>query len=211
MIEILDCEQRSPEWYEARRGIPTASNFGKIMAKGEGKMRRSYLLQLAAEILTGELLETYSNADMERGREHEAAAARLYAYANDCEIRHAGFIRWIGPGNGGWVGYSPDGLIGDDGLVEIKSKRGDLLIGTILNGKFPGEHYWQCLGGMLVAEREWIDLVCYWPGIPLFTKTLQRSDPQVADDMRLLREEIERFNEELQHTVDKVKRYGAAP
>lgn len=203
---ILDVPQNSDEWYEARRGIPTASNFGKIMAKGEGKVRRSYLLHLAAELITGEPLETYSNADMERGREQEAEAARLYAYANECEIQRVGFIK--SRINGLPVGYSPDGLIGDSGLVEIKSKRGDLLIGTILNGKFPGEHYWQCLGGMLVAERDWIDLVCYWPGIPLFTKTLQRGDKQVADDMRLLLEEIERFNDELQHTVEKVRSYG---
>jgi hypothetical protein len=85
MIEVLDMPQGSPEWYEARRGIPTASEFGAILAKGQGKMRRAYLMRLAAERLTGEVQEQYTSRHMQRGKDQEAEARDYYAFLTDVE------------------------------------------------------------------------------------------------------------------------------
>src|SRR5690242_20612962 len=84
-LRIFDCAQNSPEWYEVRRGVPTSSNFAKILAKGEGKTRRRYLHDLAAEILTGAREDGFSNEHTERGHVMEDDARNLYAFARDVE------------------------------------------------------------------------------------------------------------------------------
>lgn len=85
MIEIIQCEQSTPEWYAARLGIPTASRFKDVLAKGEGKTRKRYMLDLAGERLTGEPCEGYSNAHMERGKAMEDEARDLYMFMTDTE------------------------------------------------------------------------------------------------------------------------------
>src|ERR1700760_539011 len=118
-IEIIDCEQGTPEWFTARRGVPSASMFKAILAKGEGKVRRDYMLRLAAELLTGENVETYFNADMQRGKDQEDQARRLYAMLYDKEPRRVGFITNDEAVRGATIGCSPDSLIDEDGGLEI--------------------------------------------------------------------------------------------
>lgn len=199
MIEILDCEQNSEEWYRARAGMPTASEFSTVMAKGEGKIRRTYMLKLAGEILTGEPMESYSNAHMERGKLMEAEARNLYSFMTDNEPRQVGFIR------NGPKGCSPDSLIGNDGMLEIKTKLPHLMIETILRDDFPPEHKAQCQGALWVAERDFIDIAIYWPKLPLFTKRAYRDATYISN----LASEVDRFNVELAQTVDKIRRYGS--
>ena len=198
MIQIFDCAQRSPEWFAARAGLPTASEFSTILAKGEGKTRRTYLLKLAGELATGEPMESYDNAAMERGRMMEDEARDLYAFATDAELTSVGFIR------NGQKGCSPDALIGDSGMLEIKTAAPHVLIDKLLKDDFPPEHKAQCQGGLWVAEREWIDIAIYWPKLPLFTKRAFRD----ADYIRTLAAEVDRFNDELAETVERVRRYG---
>lgn len=197
-VEIFDCEQGSEEWVRARVGIPTASEFATVMAKGEGKTRTAYMRKLAGEIITGEPMENYSNAYMERGKVMEAEARSYYAFMEDAEPRRVGFIR------NGNIGCSPDSLVGDSGMHEIKTAAPHVLIDFILKDQFPPEHMAQCQGNLLVSEREWIDLSVYWPGMPRFVKRLHRDDAYLTN----LRSEIERFHADLAAVVERVRRYG---
>lgn len=199
-LQILTMEQGSPEWHQARLGIPTASNFSAILAKGEGKTRKAYMNRLAAEIITGELGESFTTPAMERGKVMEAEARELYAFVANVEPQQVGFVR------NGPVGWSPDSLIGDTGALEIKTQRADLLIETLLKDEFPSEHRAQCQGGLWVGERDWVDICVYWPGMPLFKKRAGRDDIYI----KTLDGEVKRFLDELHELVARIQRYGEA-
>ena len=200
--EVFDCEQRSADWYALRAGIPTASQFAAVLANGrsggESKTRRTYMLKLAGEILTGEPMDNYSNVHMERGRVMEAEARDFYAFMTDAEPNLVGFIR------NGDKGASPDALLGDDGLLEIKSALPHLLIDMLIKDKSPAEHWAQVQGQLWVSEREWCDLVVYWPHLPLFVRRIPRDE----DYIKQLSEGVDRFNAELAEVVDKIQQYG---
>lgn len=202
MIRVIDCEQGSADWHEARAGIPTASEFHTVLATGRdggaSKTRRDYLYRLAGEIITGEAAETYSNGHMERGRVMEAEARELYAFITDTAPDLVGFI------TDGVKGCSPDALIGADGVLEIKTKIPARLIEALLRDDAPPEHRAQCQGALWVAEREWVDLAMYWPRMPLVIRRLHRDEAYIAT----LAEAVDRFNAELAEIVEKVRRYG---
>lgn len=204
---VYTFEQSSPEWYEVRRGIPTASEFSSVLAKGRGseesRTRRTYLLKLAGEILTGDLMENYSNADFIRGKQMEPEARELYQFIADDPVAQVGFI--LNPD--AKAGCSPDALVGNSGLLEIKTALPHLLIDKLLRGDFPPEHKAQCQGALWVSEREWIDIAVYWPKLPLFTKRAHRDEAYIAD----LAKAVDAFNAELAETVERVRRYAPAP
>ncbi len=201
-VQIIDCEQRSPEWYAARAGIPTASEFATVMAKGkdggDSKTRKTYMLKLAGEILTGEPAESYDNAYMERGRQQEDEARDLYAFMAGEEPCRVGFIR------NGQKGCSPDSLIGERGMVEIKTALPHIHIEHMLKGEFPAVHKAQCQGGLWVAEREWIDIAIFCPRLPLFIKRAHRDEAYIAR----LSAAVDEFNAELAETVERIRHYG---
>lgn len=198
-LEIFDCAQGTPEWHECRRGIPTASMFATVMAKGEGKTRGAYLRRLAGEIITGRCADSYSNHHMERGKEEEPIARDIYAMEREADPQLVGFVR------NGPKGCSPDSLIGTDGMLEIKSAEAHILIEKLLRTDAPPEHKAQCQGALWVAERAWIDLAIYSPGLPLVVHRLARDEEYI----RNLAAEVDRFNDELAEIVEKVRRYGA--
>lgn len=198
MMQIIDVEQNSPEWFAARLGLPTASMFADILAKGEGKTRRSYLHRLASEILTGEPVESYTNPYLERGHAQEDEARQLYTFMTDAEPLRVGFIV------NGKKGCSPDSLLGEAGILEIKTQRADLLIDTLLKDAFPPAHKAQTQGALWVAEREWIDIAIYAPKMPLFVKRAYRDSDYIAE----LSDAVDRFNDELAAVVERVRRYG---
>jgi hypothetical protein len=202
---IYDCEQCTPEWYAARAGIPTASEFATVMASGKdggaSVTRRKYMLELAGQIITGEVAESYSNAHMERGKVMEDEARDYYAFMFDAEPTRVGFIR------NGMKGCSPDSLIGNDGMLEIKTKLPHLLGEVILADKFPAMHVAQCQGALWVAEREWIDIECYWPKMPVFVKRAPRDEAYI----KTLATAVDRFNDELAEIVHRIRAYGKAP
>lgn len=195
--EIFTCDQGTAEWHEARRGIVTASCFKDVLAKGQGKTRTKYLYTLAGEIITGEVQDGYSNAHMERGHEFEDHARQQYAFENDVQIEQVGFIRR------GRIGCSPDGLVGGDGMTEVKSKLPHLQIDVLERGKMPPEHYAQVQGQLWIADRAWCDFISYWPGLPLFVGRVDRDEKYIAD----MAAEIERFIEDLDALAAK---YGGA-
>lgn len=192
--EIIECEQGSEEWHAARRGVVTASHFADVMAQGTGAVRRKYMLRLAGERLTGETAESYTNSHMERGKEHEPKARAQYAFDTGKDVQQVGFIKW------GGMGCSPDGLIDDDGMVEFKSALPDILIDTHLRKRYPPEHRWQLQGNLLVADRKWIDIFIYYPGLPPYVERVYRFDPDIAD----LEVGIYAFNKELDAVVKKI-------
>ncbi len=197
MIEVFDqIEQGTEEWLRLRAGRATASVFKDILAKGEGKTRRKLLLTLAGERLTGEPAESYSNGFMERGKEQEATARAMYAafYAESvpCQV---GFIL------NGENGYSPDSLVGDDGLLEVKTTKADIQLDILLRDRVPPEHTAQLQGGLWVSERAWIDVVIYSPRLPLFVKRIGRDPDYIAN----LATEVAAFNAELAETVERIR------
>jgi hypothetical protein len=204
MRQIIECDQGSPEWIAARMGIPTASMFQTIITpKGRGG-RETYMRKLAGERLLGEPMENFQNLHMERGKYMEAEARDYYALVNDIEPQRVGFITNHG------AGCSPDSLIGDDGMLEIKTAEPHILIGRLVGDDFPPEHKAQCQGALWVAEREWIDCEVYWPALPTVIRRAYRDEPYIKD----LAAAIDRFNAELAELVERVRRYGvqeAAP
>lgn len=201
---IFNCEQGTPEWFAARAGIPTASEFDTVMAKGKGggesKTRRTYMLKLIGERLTGQPMYSYSNDHMERGKVMEAEARQLYSMVSDLEPVQVGFLRR------GDAGASPDSLVGNDGMLEIKTKLPHLQLDCILYDELPAEHRAQCQGQLWIAEREWVDFVSYWPGLPLFAKRVFRDEPYIAR----LAEAVRVFNAEMEETIAKVQQYRRA-
>lgn len=203
-VQIIDCVQGEPEWFEARLGIPTASEFSSVLAKGRGGgdslTRRKYMMKLAGEILTGQPMDSFSNAHMERGKEMEAEARSYYSIVHGVEVQQVGFIR------NGDKGYSPDGLIGTEGAAEIKTKLPHLLIDTLVRDQVPPEHMAQLQGGLWVSEREWIDFVAYWPGLPMFCKRVTRDEAYIAK----IASAVADFNEELAAMVEQIRAMDAA-
>ncbi len=189
--QIHNIEQGTPEWRALRAGVPTASSFSKIMAKGQGKVRRDYLLKLAGEVLTGEPAESYSNAAMERGHEMEPQARANYAFIRGVDPVEVGFV------TNGRFGCSPDALIGYDGGLEIKSTAPHILIDITLRDRVPPEHKAQIQGGMWVCERGWWDFVAFWPGLAPYVTRIPRDDEYIKE----LETEANRFIAELDEIV----------
>lgn len=204
-FRIIDCVQNEPEWFVARCGIATASEFHTLLASGVGggpsKTRAAYVKKVAGEIITGIPAEDFGgNKFTDRGHRMEADARQDYAFVNAVEIQQVGFIR----NDDLRVGYSPDGLIGENGAVEFKSKAPHLLIDWYKAGKVPPEHLAQCQGGLWVSEREWIDIVGYYTGMPLFKKRIHRDEIYIAE----LAREVAKFNREVDELVAWIRAYG---
>jgi hypothetical protein len=201
-MEVLNLVQGSPEWHAARLGIPTASMFATVMAKGrsggDSKTRATYLHKLAGELITGKQMDNFVNAHMERGHLMEDEARQHYAFVKDVEPQPVGFIR------NGRKGCSPDSLVSSDGMLEIKTKLAHMVVDLILRDEFPSDHRAQCQGQLWVAEREWVDLTIYWPGMPPMIKRAYRDEIYIAEMAAAVRA----FNEELYEVVERVRAYG---
>lgn len=201
MIQIVNCEQGTPEWLLARSGMPTASEFSTVMAKGksggESKTRKTYMHKLAGEILTGRPMDSYCNGHMDRGKEQEAEARDLYAFMKDAEPEQVGFVI------NGRKGCSPDSLIADSGGLEIKSAAAHIQIERLLLNRTPPEYVAQVQGCLWVGEREWWDFVSYCPGLPLLVVREHRDEEYIAK----LAAAVDEFNDELDHLVERIRRY----
>lgn len=202
-LQIFDCEQGTPEWFACRMGIPTASEFDSVMAKGRGgsesKTRRTYMFKLAGELITGEPACSFTNEHMERGKAMEDEARSLYCMLQDAETSLIGFMRR------GDAGCSPDSLIGETGMLEIKTKLPHLQIDVLESGEVPSEHRAQCQGQLWISGREWVDFVSYWPALPPFIQRIYRDEKYIEH----LAAAVDQFNEELQSLVERVRRRAA--
>ena len=201
-IEIFDVDnypQGSENWFRARMGIPTASMFHVLMATGRGGtesvQRAKYLRQLAGELVTGDPMESYSNDYMARGKEMEAEARRAYAFRTNRDPVQVGFVKR------GSMGCSPDSLVDEDRVLEIKTQAPHLLIETLRKGTFPPEHRAQCQGSLLVTGRQFVDLSVFWPKMPPFLVTAERDEPY----LRELQDAIDVFNLEVRRMVEWIR------
>lgn len=159
-------EQGSDEWKQARLGCVTASRVADVMAQGKGSeavTRQKYKLQIVAERLALEVVETYSNAAMEWGVEQEAFAVMAYEASNDVLTDRTGF--WPHPSIP-FIGASPDRLVGDDGLVEVKCPNTTTHLGYILDGVVPAQYVKQVQCQLWATGREWCDFVSFDPRLP---------------------------------------------
>lgn len=195
-----DLQQGSPEWFQARCGVPTTSCFSDILAKGQGITRARYMRRLAGEIVTGAPEETYRSPEMERGNAMEDEARKAYSLVTGHDPLRIGFVKNIITG----VGYSPDSFISYDGLLEIKTAKPSVLIEFMQRDDFPSTHVAQCQGGLYVTGRKWLDLCQYWPGLPLVIHRTQRDEKYIEN----LDREVKLFKKELNEMVEKIKKYG---
>lgn len=162
MLQIIkDVDQGSDEWLNLRMGKITASNMKKVLSKGQGKTRESYMLQLASEIITNQPQESYKNEYMEWGNEVEPQARSMYELDKGIDVDQVAFMYDETKG----AGYSPDGLVGENGLIEIKCPKTSTHIQWFLKGKCPAEHKAQIQCGLWISEREWCDFVSFDPRI----------------------------------------------
>lgn len=207
-LVVLDVEQGSEEWFQARKGIPSASKFGTIMASGkdggESITRLEYLRRLAGEVITERVAEeTFKSSAMERGKEMEPEAVADYEDRNGVIVQRVGLgINFSGLKR---CCASPDGLVGFDGGLETKTMRPDKMIPLLERGaSLQPEHRAQVFGNMLVFEREHWDFKIFYPKMPKFEVRVYRDERYIRE----LHNAIEIFNHDLKTLVDKLKRMG---
>lgn len=187
---IHDVEQGTEEWYRLRLGVVTASRFKDVLSKGQGKTRKSYMFELAAEILTSENADSFQSKDMVSGIEREPEAIEFYSLMTGYNIRKVGFItRPDIPG----VGVSPDCLVGDDGLAEIKCPRTTTQLKRWQDKRLPSEYVAQVQGQLWISCRKWCDWVS--------------RDHRIDGDASYLRVPVERDEEYIANLASEVQKF----
>jgi len=171
-MKIYDeLEQGSVEWLEARRGIITASEVGLLITPtgqvAKNETVRAHMWELLAQRTSGYVEPMYISDDMLRGIHDEVLARDLYS-EHHAPVKEIGFV--TNEIEGETVGYSPDGFVGDDGLIEIKSRRQKFQIKAIALDEIPKHNKAQMCMGMMVTGRKWCDYVSYSAGLPMFVK-----------------------------------------
>lgn len=198
MVNIYTMPQGSPEWFKCKLGIVSAGSFSKVLAKGQGKVRKGYMLKLAAEILTGTYRETYQNDEMKRGILQEPQARDEYEFITGRSVNQIGFAKH------GRVGCSPDSLYSFQGGIEIKAVIPEVQIETVTANKIPPGHKPQMQGCMMVLDCEWWDFVSYSPLIKnknyIFIKRMFRDQEYIKN----LQSELLIFIKELDQMVEKL-------
>jgi putative phage-type endonuclease len=200
-MRTIKCEQGSAEWKLARCGLPTASNFDKLIcADGKpSKQRIKYMYQIAGERIIGKPEESYKNEAMDRGNEMEAEARQLYELITGNTVEQVGLC--LAEGKSIYAA-SPDGLVGDDGLLEIKCPILSTHVGYLLEGKLPSEYFQQTQGQLLVTGRKWLDFLSYYPAMkPLLIRVTPDKEFQKA-----LQKELDLFCEELSDIEGKLRK-----
>ena len=196
-------EQRSEEWFQARLGLVTASRVADVLAKiksGESASRRNYKIQLVSERLTGERQETYINQAMQDGIDREQFARDRYVQQFG-EVEEVGFVKHPTLE----AGASPDGMVGDDGIIEIKCPMGSTHTETLMTQDIPSKYVPQVQFQLLVTGRKWCDFVSYNPMFPehlqVFVKRIE-ADPVYQKE---LESEVKQFLEEVDKIINKLK------
>lgn len=203
MEEIV---QGSPEWFAARLGKVTASRVADVVARtktGYGATRANYMAELIAERLTQTQAERFTNAAMQWGTDKEPEARAAYVFMRDLDVTEVGFVAHPSID---MSGASPDGLVGDDGLVEIKCPNTATHLDTLLERAVPAKYVTQMQWQMACTGRAWCDFVSFDPRMPegrmrLFVQRVYRDAARVAE----LETEVAAFLAELDTKVSALR------
>lgn len=200
MQVIRGVEQGTPEWHALRSGIVTMSEVAPLMVDGRGEGgfgtgAISYMHELIAQNFTGEETSSFGgNKDTQRGHEDEVLVKQYYKEKHGYECEDVTIILNHG------VGYSPDWVVGVNGLLEVKSKLPKFQVGILLSGEVPKEHVDQLQGGLWVSEREWIDFLCYSRGMRTFEKRVYRDEKYI----RKMAQRVKTFYEIMQEKIEEL-------
>jgi putative phage-type endonuclease len=204
MTEAQFVDQRSPEWFAARLGKVTASRVSDVIAKtktGYSTSRDNYMAQLICERMTGTQAESFTNAAMAWGTETEPLARAAYEAKKDVLVDEVGLIThpYIS-----MAGASPDGVVGDDGVLEIKCPNTATHFETLLKGEMPSKYIPQVQWQMACTSRKWCDFVSFDPrvddGLKLFVIRINRD----SEYIKMLEDEVMKFLRELEIKLNKL-------
>lgn len=208
-MQIIDVQQRSPEWIAVRLGLPTASRFSKILTP-TGQLSKSatdYAHELVAEWLIDQPCDNEKSQFMDRGIELEDEGRDYYEAMKNIDIQRVGFCTT----DDGLIGCSPDGLVGEDGGLEIKCPSPKVQIANILNNDaFVAEHKCQVQGCLYVTGRKWWDLMSYHPTLPCPIIRVERDEDYIGKLAVALAE----FNKNLfamKESINQMKRTEVLP
>jgi len=201
---IHDCLQGSDEWLNMRLGKITASRFKDVMTNGRGgapsKTAESYMIELAIESITGKSLPFFENDAMRHGTETEPQARAMYELISGNDVLEVAFIE-----HNDFVGVSPDGLIGNDGLIEIKCPTTKMQVERYLNNVgLPDDYKWQVHGQIWVAEREWCDFLSFDDRIDTAAQYLCTRVYRDEKLIKELQEKVDIFTTNLQEMIAKL-------
>ena len=199
-----EIEQRTNEWFAVRLGKVTASKVSDVIAKtktGYAAGRDNYMAQLVVETITGTRQESFTNAAMQWGTDQEPFARGAYEAATGLTVQEVGFVNHPSIE---MAGASPDGLIGEDGCIEIKCPNTATMIDALLSETVPAKYFAQMQMQMACAGRDWCDYVVFDPRMPakaqMFVKRIPRDQPFIIT----MEAEIKKFLTELTVKVDKL-------
>jgi len=196
-MKIIECEQRSAEWHQARSGVPSASEFDKIVTSygSPSKQRQKYMYELVGQKLGALPEESYTNKAIENGILREAEAREMYS--RDVKpVTQVGFcIHDEG------YGASPDGLVEEDGLVEIKCPILSTHIEYLIKQKLPTDYVQQVQGQLLVTGRKYNDFISFFPNLRPLVVRVYRDEKFIS----LLRKELLQFIKELNELYERLK------
>ena len=193
MFQFHDIEQNTDEWLGLRAGKMTSSAFSKVMANygaAFGKPAKDYAVSICIERMTGRPISGgFSNGHTERGHEQEPLAIMAYEEENFCEVLKGGFFDL------GDVGCSPDGRVGEDGLIEVKSVIPSVHYANITRQSYDPTYKWQLYGNLKLTQREWIDFISFCANFPqdkqIYRCRLYRS--QLAEEFAMIDKRLDEF------------------
>lgn len=207
-MKIIDCVQGEPLWLATRCGVATASRFGSVMAtikSGEAAERRNYRTDLVVERLTGRPLDCFQTQAMKQGIEREPIARQAYESLTGNLVEQVGFCRHDTLD----AGASPDGLIDEEGGLEIKCPERSAHLRYLQAEGEPPEYTWQIQGGMWITGREWWDFVSFNPDFPEDLQLIARRIKRNDEAIKKLAGEVERFLAEVDAEVERLMKRAA--
>jgi len=193
MLEFIDGRQNTDEWLELRGGLLTSSKLGVVMAnygKAFGEPAKKYAVNIAIEQITGKAISSnYTNDHMQRGHEQEPIARMLYEDEMFCDVLEGGFFK------DDWIGCSPDGLVNDCGVIEIKSVIASTQFANVKRQSLDPAYKWQCIGNLKFTGRDWLDFVSYCEEFPedkqLFVHRIKKEE--LKEQFKLIDIRIDEF------------------
>lgn len=204
MLKFHDVEQNTDEWLELRSGRITSSALSKIMANegaAFGKPAKDYAVSICIERMTGRPISGgFSNSHTDRGHEQEPLARMAYEDQNFCEISNGGFFEL------GDIGCSPDGLVYEDGLIEIKSVIPSVHYTNLSRQSFDPSYKWQLFGNLMLTGRDWIDFISFCQDFPedkqLYRCRVYRS--QLSEEFARMEKRIDEFRKLIDKTYRQI-------